>query len=344
MIKIRFLNPAFLCAALIFLCSCANELVEIPNTLSPNQEYSVKEHNIYHFDTPFTGNGVNTLNTFGISNQELINAWNIKIVREFIGNLREQPVDGAPIKDASGAYLHSLQNIVNANRNNNLVTILCPFGWVDSLGNQTLFTGLNPSSQSFFEDYKTKMRTIAAHFKNQPDVWLEVWNEPYHYNNENGYSHNIWFNDMAEMVDNLRLVKGFNNVIVVPGNEQGQSENAVLEQGEHLLLDRYNVIFDIHAYEKWLFNTTKKEIETRIETLKLEGFAFIFGEIGVVNVGDLMSVEHFLMAAKETKTTTLAWLFNRNTNDQNALLTNDGEENNTNNNNWGTTFKTFLAN
>ena len=73
-------------------------------------------------------------------------------------------------------------------------------------------------------------------------------------------------------------------------------------------------------------------------------FPFIFGEIGVVNVSGLMPVNAFLESAGNTSTITLAWLFNRNTNDQNALLTDDGEPNNTNNNNWGSTYKLFLSN
>lgn len=57
-----------------------------------------------------------------------------------------------------------------------------------------------------------------------------------------------------------------------------------------------------------------------------------------------MPVDNFLPAVIQTKTITMAWLFNRNNNDQNALYTNNGLENNLNNNSWGTTYKNFLAN
>jgi mannan endo-1,4-beta-mannosidase len=329
---------------IILLGSCTNEPVETSNSINNNLIYKIKNDTIYRLDKVFNGNGVNTLNTFGISNHELINEWNIKVVREFIGNLREQPISGDAIKDSHGDYLHSLQSIVDANRDKKLITILCPFGWVDTTGTQILFTGLNPKSQVFFEDYKTKMRAIAEQFKNQPDVWIEVWNEPYHFNNENGYTHYLWLSNQIEMVDNLRTVEGFTNIIVVPGNEQGQSEAAILENGQKLLQNRYNIIFDIHAYEKWLINTSKSQIKTRIDIIHKSGISFLFGEVGVINTSGLMPVNDFLAATKETKTITLAWLFNRNTNDQNALLTDEGLENNTNNNNWGTTFKIFLTN
>lgn len=327
-----------------FIFSCSSDSTDNTNAEPTKLKYEVIENAIIRNGEPFIANGVNTLNTFGIVNQELIKPWNITIVREFIGNLREQPIDGGVIQDSKGAYLHSLQSIVDANRANDLVTILCPFGWVDNLGSQTLFTGLNPEAQLFYESYKIKMKAIAEHFKTQPDVWLEVWNEPYHFNNENGYTHDLWLSNQTDMIDNLRAVEGFNNIIVVPGNEQGQSETVIMEKGAALLAHHSNIVFDLHAYEKWLLNNTSATIESRIIQLHNSGFAILFGEIGVVNTSGLMSVTDFLSVTKKTKTMTLAWLFNRNTNDQNSLLTDEGTENNTNNNNWGTTFKSYLVN
>ena len=64
------------------------------------------------------------------------------------------------------------------------------------------------------------MRALAEQFKNQSDVWLEVWNEPYTYDNSGGYSNATWLKDAIEMVENLRSVEGFDNIIVVPGNGQ----------------------------------------------------------------------------------------------------------------------------
>lgn len=325
---------------LIFLgCKPEDKNIKLPMHI-----YSVLDGNILKNDKIIMLNGVNTLNTFGIGNYELYTSWNIGIVREFIGNLREQPISGFAIQDSQGSFLHSLQNIVETNRLKNTVTILCPFGWVDETGNQTLFTGLNPNDQHFYNHYKLKMKAIAQHFKDQPDVWLEVWNEPYHFNNSNGYSHELWLTDQIDMVNNLRSVNGFNNIIIVPGNEQGQSEDAIFEKGADLLANNNNIAFDLHAYEKWLLNKTENEIINSLNKLKAKKLPIIFGEVGVINASGLMPVDHFLTAVKTTQTSTIAWLFNKNTNDQNSLLTNEGEENNTNNNNWGTTFKQFLKN
>jgi mannan endo-1,4-beta-mannosidase len=325
-----------ICAMVFLACSSTQD----ETTLGPN--YAINGPNITNNGQVLRLNGVNALNSFGISNHELFQDWNITIVREFIGNLREQPIDGSAIQASNGSHLHPLQNVVNANRAKGAITILCPFGWVDEQGISYMFTGLNPTDQVFYSQYKQKMRAIAEHFKNQPDVWLEVWNEPYHFNNENGYTHELWMDDQIDMVDNLRSVNGFNNIIVVPGNEQGQSEAAIAEKGNMLLQGRTNILFDIHAYEKWLLNTPESGIEQRINHLYSFGFAFIFGEVGVINASGLMPVSPFLSAVTKTQTTTLAWVFNRNTNDQNALLTDEGTANNTNNNNWGTTYKAFL--
>lgn len=326
-----------LCILCLMLLGCSKN--ENP---SSDLTYTIVGSNIVKNGEVLNLNGVNALNSFGISNHELFQDWNIKIVREFIGNLREQPISGSTIQASNGAFLHPLQNIVDANRAQGAITILCPFGWIDEQATQYMFTGLNPSHQPFYSQYKLKMKAIAEYFKNQPDVWIEVWNEPYHFNNQNGYTNELWLNDQKDMVDNLRSISGFNNIILVPGNEQGQSETAILEKGKTLLEGRTNILFDVHAYEKWLLNTTEFEIEQRINTLNTMGLALIFGEVGVINISGLMTVNHFLTAVNTTHTITLAWLFNRNTNDQNALLTDEGQPNNTNNTNWGTTFKTFL--
>ncbi len=274
--------------------------------------FAISGSNLLYNNEVVSYKGVNAMQSFGLTDPNLMEEWNIKIVREFIGNLREQPIDGIPILGSDGIWYHPTQEIVNQNRLYNIVTIICPFGWVFENGQQTLFTGLNPSEQNFYGEYKTKMKQIAEHFKDQPDVWIEVWNEPYHWNNENNYTHDLWLTDMSDMVNNLREVIDFKNIILVPGNEQGQSEASVLAKGELLLNSNFNILFDIHAYEKWLIDKTESQITSRLNTLKNENFPFIIGEVGVQNVGDIMPVQSFLNAVKSTNSTTLAWLWNKN--------------------------------
>jgi len=205
-----------------------------------------------------------------------------------------------------------------------------------------LFTGLNPLEQHFYLAYKTKMQAIAQHFRDQPDVWIEVWNEPFHWNNQNNYSHELWLESMQDMVDNLRE-NGFDNIILVPGNEQGQYETALLAKGQDLMENRPNLIFDLHAYEKWLVGQSEAAIWERIQQLKSQNLPILFGEIGVYNVSDLMTVLPFLNAANSAQVSVMAWLWNQNSEDRNALLTDDGEPNaNEGNKKWGEIYRTFL--
>lgn len=305
-------------------------------------DYSIEGEDILYKGEQVHLKGVNALHSFGLEELELMDSWNIEIVREFIGNLREQPITGGAIQGSDGKWLHPLEQIVEKNRSHGKVTILCPFGWVNQQGDLKLFTGLNPSDQDFYEDYKTKMRSIADHFAGQHDVWIEVWNEPYHWNNENGYTHQKWLDDMREMILNLRSVNGFNSIIVIPGNEQGQGESALLEKGQELISKQQNILFDIHAYEKWLVNNSETEIIDRLNGIKTLELAFIVGEVGVINVSELMNPLAFLNATQQSGVSTLAWLWKRESGDQNALLTEDDIPNDNNNNRWGSTFKEYL--
>ena len=311
----------------------------------PIRPFHIEGGRLHHQGIPATYKGVNALQSFGLVDPRLMNEWKIQIVREFVGNLREQPIDGSAVLGRDGKWYHSLQKIVDQNRANQKITIICPFGWVDNAGIQTFFTGLNPSSQTFYGAYQSKMQAIAQHFKNQPDVWIEVWNEPYSWNNQQGYSHDLWLKDMKDMVDNLRRVNGFQNIILVPGNEQGQSESAIFAKGNDLLKGRYNLVFDLHAYEKWLQNTTEAQLISRMEALQKANFAFVFGEVGVFNAGSDLEPTYFLKAAQKTSVSVMAWLWNENSAYKNALLTNEGLPNATPENNyWGKTFQEYLKN
>lgn len=320
------------------------------NSVSPIPDlstltFAIDKGSILYQQKEIRYKGVNAMQTFGLNDPKLMNDWKIKIVREFIGNLREQPISGSPIQASDGVWYHPLQTIVNQNRAHGIVTILCPFGWVDEGGNQKLLTGMDPAKQTFYSAYKQKMKEIASHFKDQPDVWIQVWNEPYHWDNQNGYTHNQWLKDMADMVDNLRSVTSFNNIILVPGNEQGQSEEAILLKGNQLLNGRFNILFDIHAYEKWLSNSNKESVVERLNTIKNKNFAFVIGEVGVNNVGGALPVLHFLEAAEYTNVSVLGWVWNQNVPYKNALLTKEGVEHATPENNyWGKVFKEFLRN
>jgi mannan endo-1,4-beta-mannosidase len=311
--------------------------IALPSPAAAQDTYSISGTNILKNGAVARFVGANALHQYGVGSSNMPE-WQLNIAREIV-TLNAAPLTGSPVK-VGGTWYHSLQNVVNDNRANGLVTILCPFGWWN--GSESIsFVGLNPSETSFWENYKTQMRAIANQFKNQPDVWIEVWNEPYWYDNSHGYSAELWLSDMKAMVDNIRST-GATNIVLVPGNESGQSEDVILSHGASLLSGRSNILFDIHAYENWL-NDSKSSVKSRLQTLRNAGFAVAIGEVGPRN-STLMNPSTFLSAVLEEGNSTLAWFWKKASSDQNALLDDNGNPNNNNNNNWGTTYKNFAAN
>ena len=328
---------------ILFICLVGcNGTDDVPQEVVP-LGYRINDNRFEKDGIAIHLKGVNAFNSFGVETGELMADWQVSIVREFIGNLNEQPISGAPILDRKGQFLHSLEAIVQEHRQNNRVTIICPFGWVDENGEQTLLTGLNPSETSFYEDYKVKMREIATYFKGQDDVWFEVWNEPYHFNGENGYTDDLWLNDHIDMVNNLRAIDGFDNIILVQGNEQGQGETVLFSKGGDLLNRFDNIAFDLHAYGKWHDGATVESMAQRLNAMLQAGLPIIFGEVGVIteNAG-LSDPTIFLNAVQQLEISTLAWAWQRDETIQNALLTTTNMPNDNNNGDWGSNFRVFL--
>ena len=75
------------------------------------------------------------------------------------------------------AFLHSLQEVVNSHRADQRVIVLS-FGWDGTAA--TVFSGLRPAQTPFWSAYLSA-RTVGFIFQDQPDVWIEVWNEPYRF-------------------------------------------------------------------------------------------------------------------------------------------------------------------
>ncbi|WP_052732680.1 RICIN domain-containing protein [Hymenobacter terrenus] len=331
-------------AVLVLCCWCA----VFGTRAQPVPTYRVAGNRILKNDVPTVWRGANALHVFGgdQASREQMSTWNIDIVREFIGTLRQQPVagthpvavyvNGAP----SPSYLRPLELLAQTNRAHGKITIFCPFGWNPTPAET--FVGLTPSQTPFWNEYKAKMREIATFFRDQPDVWLEVWNEPYWWDRSHGYSDELWRADMQQMVDNIRST-GNQNIVLVPGAESGQDDQVLLAQGAALLQSQHNknVVFDLHAYENWL-HESQATVESRIRAVQQRGLAVLFGEVGPHNASTLMNPVPFLQAVRTTRTSTCAWLWKADENDTDALLRSDGTTpNDQQNNTWGSTFRAF---
>jgi mannan endo-1,4-beta-mannosidase len=318
--------------ALIFLFNCCKK-----NTASiENRNYAISGNKILIAGKPAQLIGANALHIFSAGGSDM-NPWKIDISREFIGNVKEVTITGYPIRDANGSYLYSLQTIVDSNRIGKRITILCPFGWDGTPS--TVFSGLMPSQTSWWNDFKNKLLVWAVQFKDQPDVWIELWNEPYRYDRTDGYTDDIWLRDMNELIAVIRNA-GNNNVIVVPCAEQGQDETVLINKGAALLTGKQNILFDIHAYEKWLL-VSNAAISSRLQNLKNKNLPVIFGETAPLNAGVLMNPQPLLDSLYSRGISVCAWLWKYDENDKDALLTSRGEVNDMNNNNWGTTYRSL---
>ncbi|GEM54989.1 glycosyl hydrolase family 5 [Flavobacterium branchiophilum NBRC 15030 = ATCC 35035] len=327
--KKRFFKIQWAVIWLFFVAACSK-----PDLETHPKGYSISGNWIQKDGATKQFIGANAFHSFGAGSADM-NAWKLDIVREFIGNVSEIPVTGNPILDQNGAYLHSLQKIVDSNRQNNKVTVLCAFGWNGQPA--TLFSGKRPTQTAFWNAFKSQLQAWATHFKEQNDVWIEVWNEPYRYDRADGYTDAIWFEDMSELVQIIRNT-GNANIIVVPCAEQGQDASVLINKGTAFLAQHSNILFDIHAYEKWLLESNSL-ITNRLNSLQHLQIPIIFGEIAPMNAGILMETAPFLNQIHARGISICAWVWKYDASDTDALLFEDGTPNNNNNNNWGSTFK-----
>lgn len=311
------------------LLSCDND-----EGIPPNEGiYRIHGRSILYEGNPIQLVGANALHSFAVGSADMV-SWNLNIAREFVGNVNENPLTGSPILDSNGQFLHSLQSIVDDNRANNLVTILCPFGWDGTQEN--LFTGKFPTQTAYWLDFKLKLELWANQFKDQSDVWIEVWNEPFRFDRADGYTDSSWTSIMNELYDVIRST-GNDNIIVVPCAEQGQDESVLLNVGSNFLVNKNNVLYDIHAYEKWLLDSDIN-LNERINALNEASLPLFFGEVAPVNSGVLMNPEYLLDLLHAQNISFAAWLWKYDETDQDALLTTNGEPNDNNNNNWGSLY------
>jgi mannan endo-1,4-beta-mannosidase len=325
---------------LLFLACIVSCKKNKPTTEPPafTDLFTISGSKIYKYNTPVQLIGANSFHVFAAGSSDM-NNWNMDIAREFVGNVKQSPLTGSVIQDANGAYLHPLQNVVDSNRKNNRITIIGPFGWDGTAA--TEFTGKRPTQTAWWNAYKIKLQEWAVHFKNQQDVWIEVWNEPYRYDRTDGYTDAIWEADMNELVAIVRNT-GNNNILLVPCAEQGQDESVLLHKGAAFLNGKKNILFDIHAYEKWLL-VSNSNIDNRLQQLKQQNLPVFIGEIAPLNAGTLMTPQYFLNAASMQGLSICAWVWKYDGNDKDALLDANGLPNNNNNNNWGSTYKNLAT-
>jgi mannan endo-1,4-beta-mannosidase len=306
--------------------------------VSPSGPYQIANAKILFQGTAAQYIGANALHVFGGDTKDMT-SWNLDIAREFVGNMKETPLQGTTIQDANGAFLHALQEIINNHRADKRIIVICPFGWDGTAA--TVFSGLRPSQTPFWNAYLSKLAQWAVYFKDQPDVWIEVWNEPYRFDRADGYTDDVWAQDMTQMVNVIRNA-GNTNMILVPCAEQGQDESVLLNRGAAFLNGKYNILFDVHAYEKWLL-VPNAQIGSRLRQLHQKNLPVFFGEMAPHNAGVLMNPKPFLDSAYQQGFSFSAWVWKYDGTDVDALLDASGQPNDNSNNGWGSLYKSVAA-
>jgi hypothetical protein len=203
-------------------------------TLSAQTDYSTSGGNIIKNGIVWHGRGANCITPGG--------PLPASIYTDLQADLVRIPIDVNKSIHAN----NELRGYIDQARKYDAVVILCPF-WYDNkdLGGSVNWDvaqllGNNPSSDARYEIVKNRMKEIAALFKDEMDDFLELWNEPYYWDNSHGYSDNLWESDARDMIENIRST-GAKNIILVQGNAMGQGISAILNRGQNLIKDYANI-------------------------------------------------------------------------------------------------------
>ncbi|WP_191964817.1 cellulase family glycosylhydrolase [Synechococcus sp. RSCCF101] len=295
--------------------------------------------------------GANALHVFG-GDSGAMARWTLTIVREVIPAMRDQPINAPAGRDARGRVLHDLRGVVERNRANGLITILCPFGWTGL--EEDVMAGRSPGAVAWASDYRATLQGWARAFRNDADVWLELWNEPYDWQATAASDGLQWRAEMQELVAAVRAVAP-QLTVVVPAGAMGQNEQVLLDHGRSLLGTDPHLVFDLHAYERWLppaapvapeapprQHPAQATIQRRLRALRRRGLPLIIGETGPANAGLSLDPEPLLRAADAEGLPVLAWLWKRDRSDPSALLGEDNAER-SGTDTWGGLFHAFAS-
>jgi mannan endo-1,4-beta-mannosidase len=137
-------------------------------------------------------------------------------------------------------------------------------------------------------------------------------------------------NELTAIIRN----SGNKNIILVPCAEQRQDESVLINKGTAFLKDKSNILFDIHAYEKWLL-FSNVQMGNRLQLLQQNKLPVIYVETAPLNAGVLMDTKPFLDSLYNRGLSVCAWVWKYDGNDTDALLDAQGLPNDKNNNRWG---------
>jgi len=238
------------------------------------------------------------------------------------------------ITNVNDVNISQLQQIVDDNRAHGIVTILDCHQW--GTGNDGGYTGVDPQSEWWYNDYKNKLGQIAAHFANQSDAWIETWNEPYQNGDQNQASGNErWVGFEKEAIGIIREA-GNNNIIVVNAPNWGADDGAIVAKGNEILNGQNNILFDLHGYDGMDGpNNSEQSDENKIRAMQNVNEAVLIGETGPSNNDNHMDPTPVLDAVRKTGVSITAWCWGSG--DGNRIAAEDGSGRT----NWGNQYISF---
>eukprot|EP00040_Diaphanoeca_grandis_P035597 m.224315 g.224315 ORF g.224315 m.224315 type:complete len:2544 (-) comp33425_c1_seq2:150-7781(-) len=324
-------------------------------TLAPfsrNDTFEIIGPHIVVNGRPTVFTGVNTMHIYG-GNSDNYPQLGISMVREFVGAVAHVPMYGSWASLIDGEYLHPLGKVLDNNEKNGLVTILDLHRWNKS--DHTEFWAKIPSETPWYDAFLERVTTdFAELLRGRANVFLSIWNEPFHWDNLDGHmdaDSDLWFDEMNALVTAIRNAN-ITNVLVVPVGRMGQAEEILFtnSNAQRLLARHNNILFDVHAYTRWLkpsghTPSPETDMRARLSALYDADIAVVVGEIGPSVAGSLRDPQPFLNVARKLGASVLAWQWCGD--DGNALMSasSDCTAHNTavENLGWASTFFQFAA-
>ncbi|MDJ0715750.1 MAG: cellulase family glycosylhydrolase [Prochloraceae cyanobacterium] len=170
-----------------------------------------------------------------------------------------------------------------------------------------------------FEILKDYWRDMAREFKDNPNVWFNLSNEP-----GNGTANpEQWVNYHRELIDLIRA-EGANNIIVIDGEAWGQDflTQTIPNYAPQIMEGNENIVFSIHAYDQWV----GQDIGAYFDNLQSQGIPIIVGEYGSGNynagISTIDASTSMIEAATEREIGRIVWVARAE--DANDLTTGEG--------------------
>ncbi len=169
-----------------------------------------------------------------------------------------------------------------------------------------------------WEVLKDFWRDMAQEFKDNPNVWFNLHNEP-----GNATANPQWVTYHRELIDIIRN-EDAHNLIIVDGESWGQDKHTRTLKNSALKVmeNNENILFSLHVYEQW--NHDNADLDAYFNSLYNLGIPIIVGEYGSYNGGQntLAASTKMMEAAQEREIGRVVWVSKAN--DNNDLTTGPG--------------------